>query len=248
MAPFGFSGECSALNWQEYWIPEIEPLAQRIRSDIEVRGGVVVEGAQVRRIKEIEASRCIVEAHMAATGERHQIAPRHVIEATGPGYSGLSTRCRSAVPIVTGFNVVLELPLNASWAFGTPPSQRTGRSYFLIPYARQLLIGTGYVAGAEGDGSRPADTQVHSMVSDVASLVPGLGVTPDRISDVLWNDLPAKKAGVGYPSAKDSIVVSRTLPSRETYLRLYPSKLTTTPVVAASAIKKLSIKSNDSTS
>jgi glycerol-3-phosphate dehydrogenase len=168
------------------------------------QGALIANHAKVTRI--LAESGRVNAVEVEQDGVRHTIPARAVVNAAGPwvdsvnAHGGLPNR--ELLSVTRGAHIVLELdsPPGRDAVFSTAKSD--GRVFFSVPQGDLLLIGT-TDDRYEGDPGaiRPTADDIEYLLSEAQDLLPGLGISRDRIRYAYAGLRPLQKVKGGPEAA-----------------------------------------------
>ncbi len=245
LQPFGYTRRHGVLSWNEVWLPDVDALALFIRRRIVTLGGHVLEHFRATELLQRKNRVIGIAAIGGNDGVPIEFQTSRVVEATGPGPSRLQGAPVNDLSEIVAFNLEFDISIESSAALGTTRSPSTGRSYFLIPYQGKLLLGTGYCESDRFRAPTSSSEPVRGLIEDAAALLPGLGLTTDRLCSIPWSRIPSEKIGTIEPTQKDFNSTKSHDQQDHHYFRVCPAKLTTTRSLALQIMRTLkSVRTN----
>jgi len=123
-----------------------------------------------------------------------------VINSTGP-WSDLTASVLGAGDAETfvpslAWNLLMNREALSECALAIEPERDGAPTYFLHPWKKRLLIGTGHASWLNSpERPAPSAAQVRVMLDDMNATIPGLNLAPGGICRVLAGLLPARRPG-----------------------------------------------------
>jgi glycerol-3-phosphate dehydrogenase len=193
-------------------------LANGVRADAFRRDGARVTG---------------IEAVDGPTGERLALRARVVLNAAGPGVSGLLKRAgieKPRIPLLRAWNLVLRRAVAPGLAVG---ALSKGRYFFVVPWRDRSIVGTDYEPA-----DRPGDPgRVKRFFADAQAAFPWAGLLPEDVALVHVGLVPGERDASGLWSR--SLVVDHERESGAPGLiSMLGAKFTTARAVAEKAVDR----------
>ena len=168
------------------------------------RGALVANHANVTRI--IAEGGRVSAVEVERDGASHRIPALAVINAAGPWVDAVNAHGglpgRELLSVTRGAHIVLELeePPGRDAVFSTAKSD--GRVFFSVPQGELLLVGT---TDDRYDGDpgqiRPTSEDIEYLLAEAQELLPGLGITRERIRYAYAGLRPLQKVSGGPEAA-----------------------------------------------
>ncbi len=169
--------------------------------------------------------------------ELHLRAPV-VINTTGPWAPSFAAACGGHAPGLfvptLAWNIAFRrLPL-ADHALAVAPRRKGAQIYFLVPWQKVILAGTGHAAWRDGpEPVKVPEPLIEAFIADLNDAVPGLGLERGEILQVFAGLLPAQRAGVAALASRAVIVDHGASGGPSGLYSVRGVKLTTARAVAA---------------
>ena len=172
----------SALNYVE----AVEPL---------------LDGAAIAGVRAVDRS----------SGDVLAIRSPVVVNCAGPWCRELARRLDRDLPDLFSPSLALNLLLDrrppADCALALLPPGPNRSSYFLVPFADRLLVGTFHAecTGPPAD-SDPDEKVVDRFLAELALVAPELAIRREEIARVLWGYLPARRTGSTALATREAVL------------------------------------------
>jgi glycerol-3-phosphate dehydrogenase len=156
-------------------------------------GAVLANGVRVESLLRDGARVIGVDAVDGPTGERLAVRARVVLNAAGPGISGLLKRAgieKPRIPLLRAWNLVLRRALVPGLAVGALSKRRY---FFAVPWRDRAIVGTDYEAA-----DRPGDPdRVKPFFADVQAAFPWASLRSDDVALVHVGLVPGERDANG---------------------------------------------------
>jgi len=181
-----------------------ERLALEMALEARAQGASIHNHARVVRVIVTDGAATGVEVEHR--GERYSVPSKSVVNAAGPWVDAVNELGdlprTELLGITRGTHIVVELdkPLGRDAVFSTARSD--GRVFFAVPQDGLLLVGT---TDDRFDGKpsqiRPEAADIDYLVSEARELMPGLGITRERVRYAYAGLRPLQKVSGGPEAA-----------------------------------------------
>jgi glycerol-3-phosphate dehydrogenase len=193
------SGLAGGALWHDAAIPDTQRLVMEILNWARAQGGVALNYLDVTDISIDDAVIRGVAVCDRESGERHAIAAKVVVNATGPGCENLASRfdatyARTAYPSLA-WNVLFSRDALSDYALGIAAQEPNSHIYFLHPWKGRLLAGTGHEATHDSAKLQVDDLHLNRMIEDLNRAIPGLALSTSQIQRVMSGILPVRTMG-----------------------------------------------------
>jgi glycerol-3-phosphate dehydrogenase len=236
--PHGLKG---GAVWYDAFAPDMPRLL------LEVLRWACAEGAVA--LAQVEAVGLLMEGGRAAGvrakdlksgAELHLRAPE-VINTTGPWAASFAAACGGHAPGLfvptLAWNIAFRRPALADHALAVAPRRKGAQTFFLVPWQKALLAGTGHALWRDGpEQVRVPEPVLDAFIADLNDAVPGVGLKRDEILRVFAGLLPGQRAEAAVLARRPMIVDHGTSGGPAGLYSVRGVKLTTARAVAARAL------------
>lgn len=184
LAPYLTPLASDAFTFYDARAHSAERLTLELALLAEQRGASIANHAEVTRI--LSANGKVTGVEVASDGRTYTLATTSVVNAAGPWVDAVNAASGTTAPpllgVTRGSHIALELdqPLPEDGIFST--AREDGRVFFAVPQDELLLIGTTDVRyDASPSDVRPTSDDLEYLLAEGAALLPGLGITEDRV-------------------------------------------------------------------
>ncbi|MBI5949801.1 MAG: glycerol-3-phosphate dehydrogenase/oxidase [Chloroflexi bacterium] len=185
LAPFLAEPTRGGFTFYDARVLAPERLALELALEAEGAGAAIFNHAAVERVNAADGAVTSLRVRDAA-GSCFEIPAKAVVNAAGPWVDAVNEAAGLSGPgnlgVTRGTHIVVELdgPPPKDAVFST--ARDDGRVFFAVPQGKLLLVGTTDVRfdGAPGD-VRPTAEEADYLLAEAGALLPGLGVTRERV-------------------------------------------------------------------
>lgn len=178
------------------------------------------------------------------SGESLEYKASVVVNAAGPWCRRLAACFHRDEPALfkssIAWNVILERDALSDHAVAVSPKKPGGRIYFLLPWKRKLLAGTGHASwfGRE-EGPMPSTEMIQEFLHDLNLAVPSLEVSQKDILHIFAGLLPATQFGSVALTGREVILNHANHGGPQGLYSISGVKFTTSRLVAEKTLKRI---------
>ena len=204
LAPYLPASVSSGFSFFDARVHAPERLALELALNARANGALIANHAKVTSI--LAETGAVTGVEVEADGERVAIPARTVINAAGPWVDAVNEH--GGLPdvellgLTRGTHIVVELDEAPGRDAIFSTAQSDGRVFFAVPQGALLLIGT-TDERFEGDpGSiRPVASDIEYLLEEAQTLMPGRGITRERVRYAYAGLRPLQKVAGGPEAA-----------------------------------------------
>ncbi len=201
----GLPGETSGgFTFYDARVIAPERLCLELALAAQQHGAVIANHTPVTGIETTGGS--VVAVEVEHRGSTYRIATRAVINAAGPWVDAVNRVAGMPEPgllgVTRGSHILVELPVPPGRDAVFSSAKSDGRVFFTVPQGELLLVGT-TDDRFEGDPGavRPTAADVDYLLAEAQALLPGLGITRDRIRSAYAGLRPLPRVSGGPEAA-----------------------------------------------
>lgn len=197
----GVEGLSGAAIWQDGYMIQPQRLPIEILRWAALYGGkslnyidveeVLIEGDQVQGVRGVDA----------VTGKSFEFHSQVVVNATGPWCRQFSKTADRDYPQlfpnrILVWNLLFNRPAHSNHAVAISEKINHQHTYFVVPYAKKILAGTGHVVLDNNEMDRlPSHAEIRNMIDEINSGVPKLDLSVNDVKRVMWGIMPGSSDG-----------------------------------------------------
>ena len=142
-----------------------------------------------------------VMAKCGVTGREYSFRTKYVINCSGPWANELPDLESPTIPRLKdsaiAFNVVVNRQPICATALAVSEPSSDAPTYFVVPLGHRMMIGTQHLPPQSEP--TPSDEQIRAFLDGLNRAIPGFGLAPTDVDDVLTGLLPPKPNGSKNP-------------------------------------------------
>lgn len=236
------------------WFDAYMPQSQRVLIEILKHacqdGATALNYLEVKQLRQWKGKVIGVEAVDRESGKHYEFKAQTVVNAAGPWCRKLAQAYHKDEPNLfkpsLAWNILLNRTPLSQYALAVRSPAGRRQTYFIIPWKRKLLIGTGHAPCSDDRIDSPAISSDHmdKFLNDLNLTVPGLDAAKSNIDYILSGFLPVRKLGSIQLTSRGVILNHGSIGGPEGLYSISGIKFTTARRVAQKLLERIFSKNS----